>query len=59
MEQQANVKRKAEEKELLKEKSLAGMKTANGENKGPEVDDDAEWFRKEVGQEPEPGKITL
>ncbi|XP_039269096.2 suppressor of SWI4 1 homolog [Styela clava] len=64
-EQAKNVAKKQEEKETLKKKSLAGMKRKLEENedsdddfepetpKLEQVDDDAEWYRKEVGQEPD------
>lgn len=64
-EQLANIKKKMEEKEEAKRKSLEGMKKAGvnvaipGEGKTEEpkeddVDNDADWYREEVGQEPEP-----
>jgi len=60
--QEANIKKKEEAKQKLKEKSLEGMRRKqalapfsqndeDGEN--DKEDDDAEWYRKEVGQEPE------
>merc|ERR1711911_562365 len=62
--QEANIKKKEEAKQKLKEKSLEGMRRKqalapfsqndeDGEN--DKEDDDAEWYRKEVGQEPEKG----
>ncbi|KAF6210369.1 hypothetical protein GE061_013473 [Apolygus lucorum] len=66
--QTENVKKKAEAKEELKQKSLEGiakkkaqielesdklMKEAAASGAIQEEDDDAEWFRKEVGQEPD------
>lgn len=58
-EQMANVKKKLEAKEAAKQKSLEGMKKAGinvaGEPvKEEEQDDDAEWYRQEVGEEPDP-----
>ncbi|CAH1400375.1 unnamed protein product [Nezara viridula] len=58
-EQMANVKKKEEAKEAAKQKSLEGMKKAGinvgGEPvKEEEQDDDAEWYRQEVGEEPDP-----
>lgn len=54
--QQLNKKRKEEDKEILKQKSLEGMKKAGTEvpEKVPE-DDDAEYYRQEVGEEPDKG----
>ncbi|XP_014280592.1 protein Peter pan isoform X2 [Halyomorpha halys] len=60
-EQLANVKKKEQAKEEAKQKSLEGMKKAGinvnaaGETvKEDEPDDDAEWYRQEVGEEPDP-----
>lgn len=61
--QEANIKKKEETKQKLKEKSLEGMRrkqamTSYAENEDDEndkEDDDAEWYKKEVGQEPEKG----
>ncbi|KAG8238449.1 hypothetical protein J437_LFUL002906 [Ladona fulva] len=62
MNQEKNVKRKEQEKEVHKKKSLKGMnkletdllmKKAVEEGKQWEDDDDAEWYRKEVGKEPD------
>jgi len=54
-EQAANVRKKEEEKKRLKEKSLRGMKKKMEGDKEDEEeeDDDRDWFRKEVGAEPE------
>merc|ERR1719495_1046643 len=67
-EQDNNVKRKDEEKRRHKEKSMAGMKKADepeftGKEKkairefqgeqAKDSDDDEDWYRKEVGAEPE------
>ncbi|KAK3781518.1 hypothetical protein RRG08_054857 [Elysia crispata] len=63
--QEANVKRKQHEKDTQKQKSLEGMKRSkNKESQGKEQeidgqagedeDDDLEYFREEVGEEPEP-----
>lgn len=61
--QELNKKRKEEEKEKLKQKSLEGMKkaaSADSEKTTDEVpnepeDDDAEYYRQEVGEEPDKG----
>ena len=62
-EQNANIKKKDREKEEAKQKSLEGMRKAGinvGEVKPKEEeDDDAEWYRKEVGEEPEPGNFCI
>lgn len=50
-----NVARKKKEREENKVRSLAGMKRQDGESDGEE---DKEWFRKEVGEEPDPGVCT-
>jgi len=67
-EQEANVKKKDEAKRKNKEKSLQGMgmnkpeftgkekkaiREFEGENADKSDDDDEEWYRKEVGAEPE------
>jgi len=64
--QEANIKKKEETKQKLKEKSLEGMRrkqamTSYAENEDDEndkEDDDAEWYKKEVGQEPEKDLFT-
>ncbi len=59
-EQEHNVARKKEERAQHKEKCLAGMSKEIVE--GPSVgggsddDDDMEWYRREVGEEPDPGE---
>jgi len=67
--QEQNVARKKREKEEHKARCLAGMKKEKNkdeeeedEREVEEEDDereDAEWFRKEVGEEPDPGERTL
>ncbi len=58
-EQEHNVARKKEERAQHKERCLAGMSKETG---GPSVgggsdeDDDVEWYRQEVGEEPDPGE---
>ncbi len=67
-EQAANVARKQQEREEHKARCLAGMGVEQGEepegdgsDKGEdeeeedEEEEDREWFRKEVGQDPDPG----
>merc|ERR1712071_59471 len=58
--QDANVKKKEEAKQKLKEKSMEGIRRKQAmvpysQNEGEEEkdDDDAEYYRKEVGKEPE------
>lgn len=59
--QDANVKKKEEAKKKLKEKSMEGIRrkqamvpySQNEEGENDDEDDDAEWYRKEVGQDPE------
>ncbi|KAL1123169.1 hypothetical protein AAG570_002256 [Ranatra chinensis] len=60
--QEKNVKEKQQKKEELKRKSLEGMRMKNQNDsvdakplKEAQDDDDAEWYRKEVGKDPEPG----
>ena len=60
--QDANVKKKEEAKQKLKEKSMEGIRRKQAmvpysQNEGEEEkdDDDAEYYRKEVGKEPEKG----
>lgn len=70
--QEQNKKRKEEEKEKLKEKSLKGMQKgksetdvimekavneANAENV-TEEDNDKEYYREEVGEEPDEGNVN-
>lgn len=58
-EQDMNVQKKKKEKEDHKQKCLQGMKgimNQSGDiNPGPEEDDDADWYRKEVGEDPDEG----
>ncbi|PSN30520.1 Suppressor of SWI4 1 [Blattella germanica] len=62
--QEENVKQKIKKKEELKQKSLKGMRKSENElemqkalleseTNENENDDDAEWYRKEVGEEPD------
>ncbi|CAG7732597.1 unnamed protein product [Allacma fusca] len=56
--QQSNVNRKQEEKDKHRQKCLAGMgktgfKRYSQNEQNDDYDDDAEWYRKEVGEEPE------
>lgn len=61
--QEAERKQKEEVKERHREKSMEGMKrkedlskfAVNEENEADEEDDDAEYYRSEIGQEPEKG----
>lgn len=62
--QDQNMKKKEEAKEVLKEKSLKGMKIKSDETKNVsqesqenavEEDDDREYYRQEVGEEPDKG----
>ncbi|XP_065068375.1 suppressor of SWI4 1 homolog [Rhopilema esculentum] len=56
-EQEENIKRKEVERQKNKEKSLAGMekkrKSEGGGKDDSESDDDTEYFRQEVGEEPD------
>lgn len=65
--QEENAKRKEENKKQLKEKSMKGMKKLEGdksirkesnENTEEIVDDDAEYYREEVGEEPDKDLFT-
>nr|CAG4638410.1 EOG090X0508 [Cyclestheria hislopi] len=66
--QEANIKKKEEEKARLKEKSLEGIRKKRAlsdvaQNEEAEADaendeDDAEWYRREVGQEPDKGLFS-
>lgn len=67
--QEQNKQRKEEEKQQLKEKALKGMQkeksesgvemqTATGEANGDE-DDDKEYYRQEVGEEPDKGYFII
>lgn len=55
-EQAANVARKEREKKEHKTRCLAGM-GGQGEEEGDSDEEDREWFRKEVGEEPDPGML--
>ena len=65
--QEAQRKKKEEEKEKHKEKSMEGMKrkkalasySTNDEVEGDKEDDDAQYYREEVGEEPEKGENYL
>ena len=67
--QEAQRKQKEEVKEQHREKSMEGMKRKQdkqalskfAENEGGDdaEDDDAEYYRSEVGQEPEKGMICI
>lgn len=60
--QEANKKRKEEEKEKLKEKSLQGMRKdkVEGDGNTAEIeDDDKEYYREEVGEEPDEGCCAI
>ena len=53
--QEANVARKRRDREVHRQQCLDGMtKTADSAEESGE-DDDAEWYRQEVGEEPDPG----
>ena len=57
--QEANVSRKRRERELHRQQCLDGMSKkmdsgSEGEESGE--DDDVEWYRQEVGEEPDPGE---
>lgn len=60
--QEANVARKRRERELHRQQCMKGVaKHEDGdvvdlEGGGSEDDDDMEWYRQEVGQEPDPGE---
>lgn len=67
-EQAANVARKQREKEEHKARCLAGMEAQGGEgdqedeggqeeDQGSSDEDDREWFRREVGEEPDRGVL--
>lgn len=65
--QEAQKKKREEEKAVHREKSMEGMKrketleayAKNEENDNEEPDDDAEYYRQEVGQEPEKGTSVI
>jgi len=57
-EQDANIQRKMEQKEAHKKRCLKGMDKKSNPNLEPvamEEDDDAEWYRKEVGEDADEG----
>ena len=58
--QEVNVARKQSEKDLHRQQCMDGMaETVNsegGDSGEEESDDDVEWYRREVGEEPDPGK---
>lgn len=59
-EQEANVARKKREREEHKVRCLSGME--QGEKRvsdEEEQNEDEEWFRKEVGEEPDPGTAVI
>ena len=51
--QEANVARKRRERELHRQQSMKGVEGEESEDD----DDDVEWYRQEVGQEPDPGEL--
>ena len=57
--QEANVARKRRERELHRQQCIEGVakKAANDSvrDEEEESDDDVEWYRQEVGEEPDPG----
>ena len=53
--QEMNVARKKKEREENKERSLAGMRRQEGAGSDSDGEEEKEWFRKEVGEEPDPG----
>ena len=61
--QEANVARKRRERELHRQQSMKGVimgeggDGVEGEKSEEEDDDDVEWYRQEVGQEPDPGEL--
>ncbi len=54
--QERNVARKRRKEEEHKAHCLAGMGGAGGGASQEEEIDDAGWYRKEVGEEPDPGR---
>ncbi len=54
-EQDLNIERKKKDKQDHKKKCLQGMGYAANENGNVEEDNDADWYRKEVGEEPDQG----
>ena len=65
--QEANVAKKRRERELHRQQSMKGVASrceggdgVEGEGEGEESeeeDDDVEWYRQEVGEEPDPGEL--
>lgn len=61
--QEANVARKRRERELHRQQSMKGVvgreggEGVEGEESEEDDDDDVEWYRQEVGQEPDPGEL--
>ena len=60
--QEANVARKQRERELHRQQSMKGVVMGEGGDgvegeESEEEDDDVEWYRQEVGQEPDPGEL--
>ena len=59
--QEANVARKRRERELHRQQCMKGVAGCEDgdvvEGEESEEDDDMEWYRQEVGQEPDPGKV--
>ena len=58
--QEANVARKQRERELHRQQCMKGVakhEDGDGVREGEESedDDDMEWYRQEVGQDPDPG----
>ncbi len=58
-EQEENVARKIADKAQHKERCLAGMSGQGDTAETNEEDDDKEWYRQEVGEEPDPGGWSL
>lgn len=56
-EQDMNIEKKKKDKQDHKKKCLQGMgyATDQGENGNADEDNDADWYRKEVGEEPDEG----
>lgn len=57
-EQERNVARKKKEKELHKQRSLAGQQKVGVAVKSDSDNSDEEWYREEVGEDPDPGMMT-
>lgn len=61
-EQELNIQKKKKEREEHKQKCLRGMGIDSLENPGAREgveDDDVDWYRKEVGEDPDEGNIVL